>query len=107
MNLEIHGPELVQRVNAHIQTGHFHDADEVLERALDALEGRSPAPSSGHAAKPGGKRTGADAIAALQASPYRELDIEPTRFRLSMPVRDVTFRWRGFSTPTFFRKFAA
>ena len=38
MNLEIHKPELVQRVNAHIRTGHFHDADEVLESALDALE---------------------------------------------------------------------
>jgi hypothetical protein len=33
MNLEIHKPELVQRVNAHIQTGQFHDADEVLEKA--------------------------------------------------------------------------
>jgi hypothetical protein len=31
MNLEIHMRELVQRVNAHIQTGHFHDADELLE----------------------------------------------------------------------------
>ena len=91
MNLEIHKPELVQRVNAHIQTGHFHDADEVLERALDALEGRAPAPSSGDAAKSDDNRTGADLIAALQASPYRELDIEPPRFRLSMPVRDVTF----------------
>lgn len=49
MNLEIHKPELVQRVNAHIQTGHFHDADEVIERALDALEGvaaTAPAPSA-------------------------------------------------------------
>ncbi len=91
MNLEIHKPELVQRVNAHIQAGHFHDADEVLERALDALEGRTPAPSSGHTTESGDKRTGADLIAALQASPYRELDIEPPRFRLSMPVRDVTF----------------
>jgi len=36
MNLEIQKPELVQRVNAHIRTGHFHDADEVLESALDA-----------------------------------------------------------------------
>jgi Arc/MetJ-type ribon-helix-helix transcriptional regulator len=91
MNLEIHKPELVQRVNAHIQTGHFHDADEVLEKALDALEGRTPAPSSGHAAKSSDKRTGADLIAALQASPHRELDIEPARFRLPMPMRDVTF----------------
>jgi Arc/MetJ-type ribon-helix-helix transcriptional regulator len=44
MNLEIHKPELVQRVNAHIQTGHFHDADELLERALDALEAKASAP---------------------------------------------------------------
>jgi Arc/MetJ-type ribon-helix-helix transcriptional regulator len=91
MNLEIHKPELVQRVNAHIQTGHFHDADEVLEKALDALEERATASSTGHASKSDDKRTGVDLIAALQASPYRELDIEPNRFRLSMPVRDVTF----------------
>ena len=48
MNLEIHKPELVQRVNARIQTGHFHDADELLEKALDALDAldeKSPPPS--------------------------------------------------------------
>ena len=45
MNLEIHKPELVDRVNARIQTGHFHDADELLEKALDALDEKSPAPS--------------------------------------------------------------
>jgi Arc/MetJ-type ribon-helix-helix transcriptional regulator len=43
MNLEIHKPELVQRLNAHIQNGRFHDADEVLEKALDALEGKEDA----------------------------------------------------------------
>jgi Arc/MetJ-type ribon-helix-helix transcriptional regulator len=43
MNLEIHNPELVQRVNAHIQTGKFHDADELIEKALDALEAKAPA----------------------------------------------------------------
>ena len=41
MNLEIHKPELVERVNAHIQAGHFHDADELLEKALDALDDRA------------------------------------------------------------------
>ena len=46
MNLEIHKPELVQRVNAHIQTGCFHDADELVEKALDALEEKAPAPTS-------------------------------------------------------------
>jgi prevent-host-death family protein len=34
-----------------------------------------------------GERTGAALIAALQASPYRDIDIEPRRERL--PVRDV------------------
>ena len=38
MNLEIHNPELVQRVNAHIQAGHAHDADELFKKALDALD---------------------------------------------------------------------
>jgi hypothetical protein len=34
-----------------------------------------------------GDRTGAALIAALQASPYRDIDIAPKRERL--PVRDV------------------
>ncbi len=33
-------------------------------------------------------RTGADLIAALQTSPYRDTDIEPERYRL--PVRGVS-----------------
>jgi plasmid stability protein len=33
-------------------------------------------------------RTGADLIAALQASPFRDIDIEPERYRL--PVRDFS-----------------
>ena len=33
-------------------------------------------------------RTGADLIAALQSSPYRDVDIEPERYRL--PVRGVS-----------------
>jgi hypothetical protein len=33
-------------------------------------------------------RTGADLIAAIQRSPYRELEIEPKRYR--MPVSDAT-----------------
>ena len=81
MNLEIHNPELLQRVNAQIQSGHFHDADELIEKALDALEERV------RAVVPD-RRTGADLIAALQASPYREMDIEPPKVRLTI-VRDV------------------
>jgi prevent-host-death family protein len=35
-----------------------------------------------------GDATGASLVAALQASPYREIDLEPIRSRL--PVRDTT-----------------
>jgi hypothetical protein len=41
MNLEIHKPELVQRVNAQLQSRHFHDVDELIEKALDALDEKS------------------------------------------------------------------
>ena len=43
MKLEIHNPALLQRVTAHIQAGHFHDADELLEKALDALDEQTEA----------------------------------------------------------------
>jgi hypothetical protein len=33
-------------------------------------------------------RTGADLITALQSSPYREIEIEPERYRL--PAREVS-----------------
>jgi hypothetical protein len=46
MTLEIHKPELVQRVNAQLQSRHFHDVDELIliERALDALDEKFSAP---------------------------------------------------------------
>jgi len=40
MNLEIHKPELVKRVNAQIQSGHFHNTDELIERLLTPLTNR-------------------------------------------------------------------
>ena len=82
MNLEIHKPELAQRVQARIQSGHFHDADELIEKALDALDEQATAAVPGTA-------TGAVVLAALQASPYREIDLTPPRVRLTN-VRDVT-----------------
>jgi predicted nucleic acid-binding protein len=48
------------------------------------------------------KPTGAELIAAIQRSPYRELEIEPERNR--MPVRGVPLWWHGFSIPTSFLK---
>jgi hypothetical protein len=81
MNLEIHKPELVQRVNAHIRTGQFHDTEELIEKALDALDQQAgPTKTKG--------QTGAVILKALQASPYREIDLTPPRVPLTN-VRDV------------------
>ncbi len=82
MNLEIHNPELVQRVKARIQSGRFHDADELIEKALDALDEQATAEVPGAA-------TGAVVLAALQARPYPDIDLTPPRVRLTH-VRDVT-----------------
>ena len=82
MTLEIHTLELKERVRRQIQCRQLHDADELLTRALDALDEKAPLPGSAH-----DERAGADLIAALQASPYRELEIEPERSRL--PVRNI------------------
>lgn len=53
-----------------------------VDRWLLELADENAPQSAGHL-------TGADLIAAMQASPYRETDIEPSRDRL--PVRDVAF----------------
>ena len=81
MNLEIHKPELARRVQAQIQSGHFHDADELIEKALDALDEQVTAAAPATA-------TGAVVLAALQASPYRDIDLTPPRVRLTN-MRDV------------------
>ncbi len=81
MNLEIHNPELADRLNAHIQTGQFHDTDELLEKALDALDEKATAAMPPTA-------TGAVILAALQARPYPDIDLTPPRV-LFAKVRDV------------------
>jgi hypothetical protein len=68
-------------LNAHIQNGRFHDADEVLEKALDALDKQAIAAAPSTA-------TGAVVLAALQARPYPDIDLTPPRVRLTN-VRDV------------------
>jgi prevent-host-death family protein len=68
--------ELVRRVRSEgPQHVTVHGRDEVVVIAAEEFRRLK------------GDRTGAALIAALQASPYRDIDIEPRRERL--PVRDV------------------
>ena len=54
---------------------------KVLERILTEEIGDDASKSGAH--------SGDELVAAMQASPYQEINIEPSRHRL--PVRDVTF----------------
>jgi len=66
----------VQRVNAHIRTGQFLGTDEVIEKALYALDQQAaPAAPTG--------QTGAVILKALQASPCRDIDFTPPRVLLT------------------------
>ena len=82
MTIEIHRPELEALIIQRMKSGGFRDVEDALLQALKA----SPTVDEGPGAS--NKRTGADLIAALQASPYRDLDIEPPKVHLTA-VRDV------------------
>jgi hypothetical protein len=79
MTIEIHKPELEALINERLRSGEFEGVEDVL---MQALQGSAP---------PGKKetRTGADLVAAMQASPYKDIDLEPTR--ITIATRDVTF----------------
>lgn len=81
MSIEIRKPELVQRLTMHIQNGEFQDADELVEKALDALDEHAAV------AAPAAK-TGAQVLAALDARPFPEIDLTPPSVHLES-VRDV------------------
>jgi prevent-host-death family protein len=71
-----HFSELVRRVHSDgPQLVTVHGRDEVVVVAVEEFRRLK------------GDRTGVALIAALQESPYRDIDLEPRRERL--PVRDV------------------
>jgi len=75
MNLEITRPEVEFLIQQSLQRGGFADAEDVILRALQLL-----------AADPA---TGAELVAVMQASPHKEIELAPARFRL--PVREISF----------------
>lgn len=74
MIIEINRPEIEALIQHRLKQGGFTDPQDVIAQALRATESAS--------------RTGADLIAALQASPYREVELEPARE--DQPVRPVS-----------------
>ena len=80
MTIEIHEPELEELIRRRMEVGSFQSIEEVLIQAL-----KSSFPAEKTAKTPG--RTGSDLVAAMQRSPYKEIDLEPARPH--MPVRDI------------------
>ena len=87
MNIEIHTPELEQSIRRHIQSGRFHDVDELLSKALDALEEKARLPGPAAPVNARVEQTGAAVIEMLQSSPHRDLEVTPPRVPIF--VRDV------------------
>lgn len=80
MTIQIHRPELEALINERMKTGAFEDVEDVLMQALQSSP--FPAPAVNGA-------TGADLVAVMQASPYREIELRAARS--PMPVRDLAF----------------
>ena len=85
MTIEIQKPELEALIRERMKSAPFQDVEDVLIQALKV----SPLPAAPDAGIADGTstRTGADVVAAMQASPCKEIDLEAARYRL--PVRDV------------------
>lgn len=79
MTIEIHRPELESLIQQRMKSGAFRSVEDVLMHALTATSASEDTDGP----------TGADLVAAMQACPLKEIDIEPARY--PMPVRDVTF----------------
>jgi Arc/MetJ-type ribon-helix-helix transcriptional regulator len=71
MNIEIQNPELEQRMRDQIRRGAFHNVDELLERALDALEGKESGALTPR--RLGGRKSLAQLFAD---SPFKGLEID-------------------------------
>jgi len=69
MTIEIRNPELEALIIERLKNGGFETIEDVLIQALQS----SPLPTEKKRA------TGADLIAAMQASPYREIELQPDR----------------------------
>jgi len=81
MTIEIRRPELEALLLERMRRGGFSSVEDVLLEALNASS--STLQDSGQRVVR--EATGADLVATMQASPYREISLEPSREE--MPVR--------------------
>jgi hypothetical protein len=83
MTIEIHRPELEALILERMKKGAFQNVEDVLMQALQS----APPPAESVGGQEECAHTGAELVAAMQASPYQDIDLTPQHYRL--PVRDV------------------
>jgi hypothetical protein len=83
MTIDVHHPELEALIQVWMRTGRFSSVEEAL---IDALKS-APSARQESSQKARSGRTGSALVAAMQASPFREIEIEPAR--IPMPMRDL------------------
>lgn len=76
MTIEINSPDVEALIQQRMQAGSFKSPEDLIRAALS-----SAVPDA---------RSGAELVAALQACPYPEVDLEPSRVPSPL-VRDVAF----------------
>ena len=80
--MEVHlSPEQEAFIQQRVRIGRFTTADQAVQEAVPLLEEQE----NGNLATKGAM--GSALIAAMQASPYKDIDLEPSRPHL--PVRDI------------------
>jgi hypothetical protein len=86
MTIQVHNAELEALILERMKSGRYPSAEDALLEALrDSAMGTAEVANSSRALD---DLTGMDLIAAMQASPCKDIPLEPERYRL--PVRDVS-----------------
>jgi hypothetical protein len=87
MTIEIRRPELEALIHERMKSGAFQSIEDVLMEALKASSGKGEKAAQGSDDQ--SSAMGAELVEAMQASPLKEIGLEPGREH--MPVRDIGF----------------
>jgi hypothetical protein len=85
MTIEIQRPELEALIHERMKSGAFQSIEDVLMEALKASS--APGEKGAERSDDQSSAMGAELVEAMQASPFKEIGLEPGREH--MPVRDV------------------
>jgi hypothetical protein len=89
MTIEIQRPELEALIRERVKSGAFQNVEDVLMQALKASAAPDERDAGRSDEEAAATATGAELVDAMQASPFKEIGLEPGRER--MPVRDAGF----------------